>query len=322
MNPYFKTMSLFGTSKISEKDDKYKFIHEYMYFRSLEESVRDNHKKLLLDFDTLGNINLSSNFVLVFTIKYRLQNSILNLLNSHKIFLDFIDRRYKTDNGKFFKRFGKIKSYYYDNNFDYRFLEVIRNYCQHARTLPLDIHADLEGRSYLFVDKAELKKDKQAYGKIKAELDGSNFIELKSVIREWIEVADHIYGLVLDYFAYMAKPNLDDYMVNISRVINRGKFSEDEEEILKKCKVFVVNKIMYFPVGVDTIFLCEEICKRLDGGDHKKRYLDARDIFLSIRSMSNTNRKFKLIGVDVDKLKFDTLTNKNMNKFMRSEDLF
>lgn len=111
-----------------------------------------------------------------------------------------------------FKRFKTIAAYHYDNDFNYRVFEVLRNYCQHTNTIPMDIFSDFEGMSYIFVNKLELGKDSKTRRKITGKLESPLPFELNSFVVEWIHTVSHIYELVLDYFAYKAKPVVDDYL--------------------------------------------------------------------------------------------------------------
>lgn len=89
--------------------------------------------------------------------------------------------------------------YYYDEDFNYRIFEVLRNYCQHFSSVPIDIFSDFEGVSYIFINKQELGKDAKAKNKIERELASPLYMELNSAVRDWLVVVTHIYGLVLDF---------------------------------------------------------------------------------------------------------------------------
>lgn len=145
--------------RILESNEKYKYIAIYLFFYSLLISIRQNHEKLINDLSDLQDLNFKTDKNTILYKKIRVQNSLLNLLNSHKFFIDILKRKYKKTEPKMYQRFKTIASYYYDNDFNYRMFEVLRNYCQHVNTIPMDIFSDFEGSSYIFLNKQELGKD-------------------------------------------------------------------------------------------------------------------------------------------------------------------
>lgn len=308
--------------KILESNEKYKYIVSYLYFYSLLISIRQNHEKLINDLSDLQNLNLKTDKSTILDKKIRVQNSLLNLLNSHKFFIDILKRKHEKTDPKMYQRFKTISAYHYDNDFNYRIFEVLRNYCQHANTIPMDIFSDFEGMSYIFINKQELGKDSKIKEKIKGEIESHFPIELNSIVVEWTDTASHIHELVLDYFAYNAKPVVDDYLGQLDVNMLSIKSDRYVMEVLRSVEIKIIKNRMLFPVLPDPRIAINSIHERLETSEHVDRYLRMKKIYLSNRSSKNSNRRWSKLGVDIETQKFDTLFCKNMNKWINGEDPF
>ncbi|WP_440490350.1 hypothetical protein, partial [Serratia nevei] len=305
-----------------ESNKKYKYITNYLFFYSLLISIRQNHKQLIDDLSDLQDLNFETDKNTILDKKIRVQNSLLNLLNSHKFFIDILKREYEKTEPKMFKRFKTIAAYYYDNDFNYRVFEVLRNYCQHTNTIPMDIFSDFEGMSYIFINKLELGKDSKTKRKITGELESSLPFELNSIVGEWIDTASHIHELVLDYFAYKAKPVVDDYLGQLELSVISMKTDPDVREILRSIEIKIIKKRILFPVFPDPKIAINSINERLKTSAHVDRLLRMKGIYLSNRDSKNSKRLRIKLGIDFELPKFDTLFYKNINKWMQGEDPF
>lgn len=319
MNP---EINLACNIRILESNEKYKYITSYLFFYSLLISIRQNHKQLINDLSDLQDLNFKTDKHTILDKKIRVQNSLLNLLNSHKFFIDILKREYEKTESKMFQRFKTIAAYHYDNDFNYRVFEVLRNYCQHTNTIPMDIFSDFEGMSYIFINKLELGKDSKTRRKINGELESPLPFELNSIVVEWIDTASHIHELVLDYFAYKSKPVVDDYLGQLElSVLSMGR-DPDVREILRSVEIKIIKKRMLFPVFPDPKIAINSINERLKTPAHADRLLRMKEIYLSNRDSKNSKRRLIKLGIDFNLSKFDTLFYKNINKLMRGEDPF
>lgn len=319
MNP---EINLACNIRILESNEKYKYITSYLFFYSLLISIRQNHKQLINDLSDLQDLNFKTDKHTILDKKIRVQNSLLNLLNSHKFFIDILKREYEKTESKMFQRFKTIAAYHYDNDFNYRVFEVLRNYCQHTNTIPMDIFSDFEGMSYIFINKLELGKDSKTRRKINGELESPLPFELNSIVVEWIDTASHIHELVLDYFAYKSKPVVDDYLGQLElSVLSMGR-DPDVREILRSVEIKIIKKRMLFPVFPDPKIAINSINERLKNPAHADRLLRMKEIYLSNRDSKNSKRRLIKLGIDFNLSKFDTLFYKNINKLMRGEDPF
>ncbi|HAV1831781.1 TPA: hypothetical protein JG914_004628 [Enterobacter hormaechei subsp. steigerwaltii] len=319
MNP---EINLACNLKILESNKKYKYITSYLFFYSLLISIRQNHKQLINDLSDLQDLNFKTDKYTILDKKIRVQNSLLNLLNSHKFFIDILKREYEKTESKMFQRFKTVAAYHYDNDFNYRIFEVLRNYCQHTNTIPMDIFSDFEGMSYIFINKLELGKDSKTRRKINGELESPLPFELNSIVVEWIDTASHIHELVLDYFAYKAKSVVDDYLGQLEMSVLSMRTDPDVREILRSVEIKIIKKRMLFPVFPDPKIALNSINERLKTSAHVDRLLRMKEIFLSNRNSKNSKRRLIKLGVDFNLPKFDTLFYKNINKWMQGEDPF
>lgn len=308
--------------KLTEQDEKYLAVQHYIFFRSLSDAVRRNHRALTLDLNELQDLKPSTDTRSIFAKRTQVQNSLLNLLNAHKLFLDILQRNHGKREGRFYRRFKVVLSHYYDENFDYRIFEVLRNYCQHFSALPIDIFSDFEGVSYVFINKQELSKDDQLRRKVEKELESPLYMELNSIVRDWIDVVADIYGLVLDYFAYRAAPVANDYLRQLSTDVMAQRADPVVAEIMRSVDIKIVKGRMLFPVLPDSKPICLEIIERIGSAGQLQRYAEVKSIFNEIRSSKNSSRKLKKIGMDIELPKLDTLTLKQLNSFLSRTDPF
>lgn len=319
MNP---EINLACNIRILESNEKYKYITSYLFFYSLLISIRQNHKQLIDDLSDLQDLNFKTDKHTILDKKIRVQNSLLNLLNSHKFFIDLLKREYEKKESKMFQRFKTIAAYHYDNDFNYRVFEVLRNYCQHTNTIPMDIFSDFEGMSYIFINKLELGKDSKTRRKINRELESPFPFELNSIVVEWIDTASHIHELVLDYFAYKAKPVVNDYLGQLELSVLSMRTDPDVREILRSVEIKIIKKRMLFPVFPDPKIAINSINERLKTSAHVDRFLRMKEIYLSNRDSKNSKRRMIKSGIDFNLPGFDTLFYKNINKWMQGKDPF
>ncbi|MFM4743944.1 hypothetical protein [Aeromonas dhakensis] len=319
MNP---EINLACNVRILDSNKKYKYIGNYLFFHSLLISIRQNHKKLIDDLSDLQDLNFKTDKNTILAKKIRVQNSLLNLLNSHKFFIDILKRDYEKTESKMYQRFKTIAAYHYDNDFNYRMFEVLRNYCQHTNTIPMDIFSDFEGMSYIFINKQEIGKDSKTKKKIEKEIESPLPIELNSIVEEWIDTASHLHELVLDYFAYKAKPVVDDYLAQLDVDVISMKSDPGVMEILRSVEIKIIKNRMLYPVFPDPRVAINSISERLKTSAHVDRYLRMKEIYLSNRGYKNLKRRRIKLGFDFDFPKFDTLFYKNVNKFLKGKDPF
>ncbi|MEI7181429.1 hypothetical protein WCT65_20510 [Pectobacterium carotovorum] len=319
MNP---EINLACNMKILESNKKYRYISSYLFFYSSLISIRKNHEKLINDLSDLQDLNFKTDKNTILDKKVRVQNSLLNLLNSHKFFIDILKREYEKTDPKMYQRFRTVAAYHYDNDFNYRMFEVLRNYCQHANTIPMDIFSDFQGMSYIFINKQELGKDSKIKGKIKGEIESPFHIELNSIVVEWIDTSSHIHELVLDYFAYKAKPVVDDYLSQLEMNTLSMRSDPEINEYLRSVELKIIKKRILFPVFPDPRVAINSINERLKTSECVDRYLRMKEIYLSNRSYNNSKRRLSKFGADFELPKFDTLFFKNLNKWAKGKDIF
>lgn len=308
--------------KFMDGDDKYRYIRDYIFFRSLKGAVQQNHQALMQELKCLQDLNYNTDLGTIFEKRARVQNALLNLLNSHKLFIDILKRNHERRDSKMHARFKVVASHYYDNDFNYRMFEALRNYCQHASTAPIDMFSDYEGATYIFINKQELSKDEKIFKKIQRELESPLHIEFNSIVAEWLSPAELIYDSVLDYFAYRANPFVSEYLEQLNTDIMALRSDPAIAEIMRSVEVKVIKTRILSPVLPDPKLLCKELADRLLSPEHAARYCRLKDIFFGIRSSKRSSRMMKKLGVDFEMPKFDTLFIKSLNKHLNGDDLF
>lgn len=318
----YQKLNLACNIKVVEKDEKYRHIQNYLFFRTLTGAIQQNHQTLIVDLASLQDLDFNTDQTSIFEKRSRVQISLQNLLNSHKFFQDVLKRNHEKSEPKMYARFKMVANYYYDQDFNYRIFEVLRNYCQHANTVPIDIFSDFEGASYIFINKQELSKDTQAFKKIKGELESPLDMELNSIVEEWISSALHVYGLVLDYFAHKSKSVVNDYLGQLNTNTMALRDDPSSIEIKRSVEIKIIKTRMLFPVLPDPNLLCSEIISRFSSTGYDARHSEIKRIICQERSSRNSSRRMKKLGVSFDFPKFDTLFLKNINKFLNGEDPF
>lgn len=126
----------------------------------------------------------------------------------------------------------------------------------------------------------------------------------------------------MDYFAYKAKPVVDDYLGQLGMNILSMKSDPDVSEALRSVELKIIKKRMLFPVLPDPRIAVNSIHERLKTSEHVDRYLRMKEIYLSNRSDKNSKRYLKKLGLNLEFPEFDTLCLKNINKLKNGEDPF
>ncbi|AJZ97177.1 MULTISPECIES: hypothetical protein [Pseudomonas] len=306
--------------KLMEQDEKYRDIRNYIFFHSLSDAVWRNHQVLTSDLAELLDLTASTDTQTIFAKRTRVQNSLLNLLNAHKLFIDILKRHHEKNEKRRYRQLRLILGYYYDEDFNYRIFEVLRNYCQHFSSVPIDIFSDFEGVSYIFINKQELGKDAKAKNKIERELASPLHMELNSAVRDWLVVVTHIYGLVLDFFAYKSSLHVCDFLQQLETDVAKSRSEPLVAEVMKSVEIKIIKKRMLFPVLPDPEQLCRGILERIGSAEQRLRYESAKTIISDLRSSKNYARKRKGFGIDFESKGLDTLTLKQLNRWLNGED--
>lgn len=185
---------------------------QFVVFKYLQMNLNDYGKFL----SQITNVPLASISLNIFTdINFVLEVNkyVLNILVSFKFFLDnaetYLKRKYgrEADNVLEFK---KLLSKHYDENFAYRFLSRLRNYCVHLGfpltgvafdvTTPPFQAAHQKGDFKLEVDIELLKKEKDLFGNMHNEIcKYENDIDLipliHSLSKSILDIQKYIYRI-------------------------------------------------------------------------------------------------------------------------------
>lgn len=306
--------------KIMAQEEKYGDIQNYIFFHSLSDAVKRNHQVLTSDLTDLLDLDISTNIQTIFAKRTKVQNSLLNLLNAHKLFIDILKRHHEKHEKRRHRQLVLILGHYYDEDFNYRIFEVLRNYCQHFSAVPIDIFSDFDGVSYVFINKHELGKDAKAKSKIEKELESPLLMELSSVVREWLVVVSHIYGLVLDHFAHKSNSAVHDYLHQLDKNVMVMRSDPLVVDVMKSVDIKIIKKKMLFPVLPDPRQLCQEMLERVGSAEQRRRYISAKSIISGLRSSKNSARRMKKFGINKELPVFDTLTLKHLNRWLDGED--
>jgi len=150
-------------------------------------------EKECLDASTDYMVRNTAGYGGFFDIRLAFNRRIVNLLTSTKLYIDQIQQHVKACVCNENDIENKIKSFFsteYDNNFEYRFMEALRNYVQHRG---LAVHSTTTGGKLMSHEEREGIEFKTSLFTHKSEVEGDKAFK-KQVSNEMPEKVNLIYA--------------------------------------------------------------------------------------------------------------------------------
>jgi hypothetical protein len=198
-----------------------------------------------------------------FDIRLSFNRRIVNLLTSTKLYTDQIQQHTKICLPNDVNSSQKVKAFLskeYDEHFEYRFMEALRNYVQHrglavhltkhdARRTSIEKEGLREYSTKLFSRKEELENDGSFKKSVLEEMSGD--IELMSTARKYVESINHAHIQIRELVTLDVKNarELIEGVITDYKNVNNGeclglsaisyKESEPIDEIINKHQLFL-----------------------------------------------------------------------------------
>ncbi|WP_442960864.1 hypothetical protein [Pseudoalteromonas sp. SWYJZ98] len=210
---YRLTINAAGRSPVLEIDEeKFNSIVTALNQLSAAMAIEEKYELLIGNYLDLEKevLNVTAEDILYssseysgfFDIRLACNKRIVNLLTSTKLYIDQIQQHTKIcvpDSS------SKVKAFFskeYDENFEYRFMEALRNYVQHrglavhatkhgSRWLPPEENRLMECGTKIFSHKSELENDKAFKKAVVNEMNGN--VELISTTRKYVESINYVH---------------------------------------------------------------------------------------------------------------------------------
>lgn len=170
-----------------------------------------------------------SNF---FEIKLLFNLRIVNLLTTTRLYLDQLQQHTNACNGDI-----DVKTFFsfeYDNNFEYRFMEALRNYVQHrglavhltsmdSNWTSMDDDGEMQFRTRIFTKKDEVEKDKAFKKSVADEMP--NKVDIIYAARSYVESISKVHCRIREILSEAANKSrqiIEETILEYEK-INNGK---------------------------------------------------------------------------------------------------
>lgn len=240
----------------------------------------------------LRNTNEYSEF---FDIRLAFNRRVVNLLTSTKLYIDQIQQHVKTclpGEADIAKTVKELFSKEYDNYFEYRFMEALRNYVQHrglavhstslgSRWTSQEENNELEYKTKIYTHRAEVESDKAFKKEVSKEMEEK--VELVYAVRSYISSISEVHCVIRDL---------------IKNVINKSRASIEsaiiDYENINSGKLVGLNAICSIPqTPIDEII--ERVPLLLDWDDVRIKLIKKNSKLVNLRkryvSSSAYNKK-------------------------------
>lgn len=150
-------------------------------------------EKECLNLTTDYMLDKNSDYSGFFDIKLAFNRRLINLLTSTKLYIDQIQPHVRSclpNKEMLAEEVKALFSMEYDNNFEYRFMEALRNYVQHRS---LAVHSTSHGGKWTTLDKSKGLEFTSSFYTLRAEVENDSAFK-KSVLSEMPEKVDLIYA--------------------------------------------------------------------------------------------------------------------------------
>lgn len=178
-------------SKFEQLKQAKNYLSEILSFEEKYELLLSNYMELEKECLLISAQNMvyeDNEYMNFFDIKLLFNQRVVNLLTTSRLYIDQLSQHIKACNLDI--DIKSFFSYEYDNNFEYRFMEALRNYVQHRG---LAVHFTSIGTNWTSLDDdGEMQFKTRVYTK-KAEVDKDSAFK-KSVAKEMPDKVDIIYA--------------------------------------------------------------------------------------------------------------------------------
>lgn len=259
-----KVMTLGKNPEIDLSQEEYQNIKlaktclsELFSFEEKYELLLSNYLELeqeCLSISSESMINRNHGYREFYEIQSLFNQRVVNLLTTSRLYLDQIEQHIKFCNKDL--EVKKLFSEEYDNNFEYRFMEALRNYVQHrglaihsstlySGWIGSDDEKEMEFNTFIFTNKLEVSKDK-AFKKAVAE-EMPDKVNIIFSARSYVESLSKVHCELRDKLSKIAdekrktiKDLIDKYEtlndgkslgLSIIQVKHNGEYEEVAEEV-------------------------------------------------------------------------------------------
>ena len=164
-----------------------------MLFRSLLSNYMELEKECLL-ISAQKMVYEDNEYMNFFDIKLLFNQRIVNLLTTSRLYIDQLSQHIKACNLNI--DIKSFFSYEYDNNFEYRFMEALRNYVQHrglavhftsigTNWTSLDDDGEMQFKTRVYTKKDEVEKDSAFKKSVAKEMPDK--VDIIDASRSYIE---------------------------------------------------------------------------------------------------------------------------------------
>lgn len=178
-------------SKFEQLKQAKNYLSEILSFEEKYELLLSNYMELEKECLLISAQNMvyeDNEYMNFFDIKLLFNQRIVNLLTTSRLYIDQLSQHIKACNLNI--DIKSFFSYEYDNNFEYRFMEALRNYVQHRG---LAVHFTSIGSNWTSLDDdGEIQFKTRVYTK-KDEVEKDSAFK-KSVAKEMPDKVDIIYA--------------------------------------------------------------------------------------------------------------------------------
>lgn len=158
-------------SKFEELKQAKEYLSEILSFEEKYELLLSNYIELEKECLLISAQNMvyeDNEYMNFFDIKLLFNQRIVNLLTTSRLYIDQLSQHIKACNLNI--DIKSFFSYEYDNNFEYRFMEALRNYVQHrglavhftsigSNWTSLDDDGEMQFKTRVYTKKDEVEKD-------------------------------------------------------------------------------------------------------------------------------------------------------------------
>ena len=209
------------------------FAFEEKYELLLSNYLELEKENLIVTAETM--IERNQAYEKFFSIRLLFNQRIVNLLSTARLYLDQIHQHIHP----FMLISVDVKallSTEYDNNFEYRFMEALRNYVQHrglavhstnleSRWTSLDTNGEMQFKTQIFTNKNEVEKDNAFKKSVSNEMPDK--VDLMFASRSYIESISKVHCAIRDHLKEIAikERNIISDVMDEYKIINSGNIT-------------------------------------------------------------------------------------------------
>lgn len=221
--------------KFNELKEAKKCLSELLAFEEKYELLLSNYLELEKECLAITAENMIYNnarYSNFFEIRLLFNLRIVNLLTTTRLYLDHLQQHIRACNLDVDVK--SLFSFEYDNNFEYRFMEALRNYVQHrglavhltsidSDWTSLDDDGEMRFRTKIFTKKDEVEKDKAFKKRVANEMPDK--VDIIYAARSYVESISKVHCHIremLSEVTYKSRQVIEEAILEYEK-INNGK---------------------------------------------------------------------------------------------------